>query len=117
MRLLFAAAIAAAAIAPVQGADTAQQAAMTSCAATWKTMPAANKAQTKYTDYMSSCMKGPTPGASMTMSAKPAASAANAMKMTAPAPGASMTMTAKPAASAANAMKMTAPAEAGSAAK
>lgn len=63
---------------PARAADTAQQDTMKSCAATWKTMSAAAKAKTKYTDYMSSCMK-----------AKPAAAAA-------PAPAAAMT--AKPAA-------------------
>ena len=50
---------------PARAADTAQQDTMKSCAATWKTMSAAAKAKTKYTDYMSSCMK-----------AKPAAAAA-----------------------------------------
>ena len=32
---------------------------MKSCAATWKTMSAADKAKTKYTDYMGTCMKAP----------------------------------------------------------
>ena len=95
MRLLFAAVIAAAAISPVQAADTRQQASMKSCAATWKTMAAADKAKTKYTDYMGTCMKkapaaaaaAPAPAASMAMTAKPAATAATSMKMAAPAGG------------------------------
>ena len=45
---------------PVRAADTAQQSAMKSCAATWKTMSAADKAKTKYTDYMGTCMKTPS---------------------------------------------------------
>ena len=89
MRLLFAAVIAAAAISPVQAADTPQQASMKSCAATWKTMAAADKAKTKYTDYMGTCMKAPAPAASMAMTAKPAATAATSMKMAAPAGGGS----------------------------
>ena len=60
---------------PAGAADTPQQGAMKSCAATWKTMAAADKAKTKYKDYMGTCMKAPA----MTMAAKPAA--ANAMKM------------------------------------
>ncbi len=103
MRLLFAAVIAAAAISPVQAADTPQQASMKSCAATWKTMSAADKAKTKYTDYMGTCMKAPAPAASMAITAKPAA------------PAGSMAMTAKPAATAATSMKMAAPAGGGSA--
>jgi len=89
---LFAAvcALAVAAI-PARAADTAQQGTMKSCAATWKTMSAADKGKTKYTDYMSSCMKAkptaaaPAPAAAMT--AKPAASSGSAMKMAAPAGG------------------------------
>ncbi len=53
---------------------------MKTCAATWKTMPAGDKAKTKYSDYMSSCMKAPAktavaakPAPSMAMTAKPAA--------------------------------------------
>lgn len=80
---------------PARAADTAQQGTMKSCAATWKTMSAADKAKTKYTDYMANCMK-----------AKPAAAAA-------PAPAAAMT--AKPAASSGSAMTMAAPAEGGKA--
>src|SRR5262249_36198358 len=41
---------------PAGAADTAQQGAMKSCAATWKTMSAADKGKTKYTDYMGTCM-------------------------------------------------------------
>ena len=97
MRLLFAAIIAAAAIAPACAADTPQQASMKSCAATWKTMSAADKGKTKYTDYMGTCMKkapaaaaaAPAPAASMAMTAKPAATAATSMKMAAPAGGGS----------------------------
>ena len=74
------------AVLPAQGADTAQQTAMKTCAANWKTMSAADKAKTKYADYMSTCMKAPAaPAASTAMTAKPAASS-------------SMAMTAKPAA-------------------
>ncbi len=75
-------------------ADTAQQASMKSCAASWKTVSDADKKKTKYTDYMGTCMK-----------AKPAAAAAPApaMKMAAPA------MKMSPS------MKMAAPAETGSA--
>ncbi len=97
MRLLLAAVIAAAAITSAQAADTPQQASMKSCAATWKTMPAADKGKTKYTDYMGTCMKkapataaaAPAPAASMAMTAKPAAKAADSMKMAAPAGGGS----------------------------
>ena len=95
MRLLLAAAVIVAAISPVQAADTPQQASMKSCAATWKTMPAADKGKTKYTDYMGTCMKkapaaataGPAPAASMAMTAKPKAAAADSMKMAAPTGG------------------------------
>ena len=72
---------------------------MKSCAATWKTMSAADKGKTKYTDYMGTCMKAsatpktagaaPAPAASMAMTAKPKATAANSMKMAAPAGGGS----------------------------
>lgn len=101
MRLLLAAVIAAAAISSAQAADTPQQASMKSCAATWKTMSAADKGKTKYTDYMGTCMKAnaapktagaapaPTPAASMAMTAKPAAKAGDSMKMAAPAGGGS----------------------------
>ena len=83
---------------PARAADTAQQSAMKSCAATWKTMSAADKGKTKYTDYMSTCMKAPS---------KPAAAAA------APTPAAAMT--AKPAASSSGSMMMAAPAGGGKA--
>jgi Protein of unknown function (DUF3761) len=97
MRLLLAAVIAAAATLSAQAADTPQQASMKSCAATWKTMPAADKGKTKYTDYMGTCMKkapaaaaaAPAPAASMAMTAKPAAKASGSMKMAAPAGGGS----------------------------
>ena len=79
------------AVPSVQAADTAQQSAMKSCAATWKTMSAADKAKTKYSDYMSGCMKAPaktttaaTPASgssSMAMTAKPAASSSSSMSM------------------------------------
>ena len=101
MRLLFAAVIAAAAVSPVHAADTPQQASMKSCAATWKTMSAADKGKTKYQDYMGTCMKanaapktagampGPTPASSMAMTAKPAKSGSMSMQMAAPAGGGS----------------------------
>ena len=58
----FAAVNAAAAICPAaSAADTPQQTAMKTCAGAWKTMSAADKAKTKYTDYMGTCMKGATP--------------------------------------------------------
>ncbi|HWM60898.1 MAG TPA: hypothetical protein VNN98_02050 [Rhizomicrobium sp.] len=93
MRLLFATAFICAAIAlPASAADTAQQTSMKTCAATWKTMAAADKAKTKYTEYMGTCMKGsaksaaaPVAAPAMAMTAKPAA----AMKMAAPAGGGS----------------------------
>ncbi len=97
MRLLLAAAVIVAAISPVQAADTPQQASMKSCAATWKTMSAADKAKTKYTDYMGTCMKAgatpktagaePAPAASMAMTAKPKAAASGSMMMAAPTGG------------------------------
>jgi hypothetical protein len=72
-------------------ADTAQQSSMKSCAASWKTVSAADKAKTKYTDYMGTCMKAPakaatapTPAMAMKAEAKPAA-----MKMATPAGGGS----------------------------
>lgn len=85
----FAAAMLSAAIAlPASAADTAQQTAMKTCAASWKTMAAADKAKTKYTDYMGSCMKGGGAAASsMAMTAKPAGSMSSAMKMAAPSGG------------------------------
>jgi len=98
MRLLFAAAVLSATLAtalalPAGAADTAQQTSMKSCAATWKTMSAVDKAKTKYTDYMGTCMKAPAaktaaaPAPAMTM-AKPAM-ASSSMKMAAPAGGGS----------------------------
>lgn len=95
MRLLLAAAVIVAAISPVQAADTPQQASMKSCAATWKTMSAADKGKTKYTDYMGTCMKkapaaaaaAPAPAASMAMTAKPKAAASGSMMMAAPTGG------------------------------
>jgi hypothetical protein len=89
---IFAAVLVSAAFAlPVQAADTAQQTAMKNCAATWKTTSAADKAKTKYQDYMGTCMKGGSAAApSMAMSAKPAMSSgsmSSSMKMAAPAGG------------------------------
>jgi hypothetical protein len=103
MRVLIAAALLAtfAAAGPSLAADTAQQTAMKDCAAKWKGVSAADKAKTKYQDYMSSCMKAPAAGATlvksptMTMSAKPAGgsmamkpAASGSMAMTAGKPGA-----------------------------
>ena len=97
---LFAAAVISAVfVLPAGAADTAQQGTMKSCAATWKTMSAADKGKTKYTDYMGTCMK-----------AKPAAAAAAA---TPASTSSSMSMSAKPAA--AGSMQMAAPAGGGSA--
>jgi hypothetical protein len=99
IQAVFTAAVICAAMAlPASAADTPQQAAMKSCAATWKTMSAADKAKTKYTDYMGTCMKAPaaktaaapTPAAAMT--AKPAAvsgSMSSSMQMAAPKGGGS----------------------------
>ena len=56
-------------------ADTPQQAAMKGCAAKWKTVSAADKAKTKYTDYMGTCMKAPATAAAApapAMAMKPA---------------------------------------------
>ena len=73
---------------PAGAADTPQQGAMKSCAATWKTMAAADKAKTKYKDYMGTCMKAPAPAAAAApaMTAKPMAKM-DSMKMAAPAAG------------------------------
>ena len=97
MRLhtIFAAAALAAAFAlPASAANTTQQTAMKSCAASWTAMSAADKAKTKHQDYMSSCLKGggktqaaSSMSSSMSMSAKPAA--AGSMQMAAPAGGGS----------------------------
>ena len=79
--------------APGRAADTAQQANMKSCAATWNGMSAAAKSKTTYKDYMSTCLKAPASTAAATpaaMTAKPAAATPAAM-------------TAKPAAAAAKA--------------
>ncbi len=93
--LFTAAAICAAMALPASAADTPQQSAMKSCAATWKTMSAADKAKTKYKDYMSTCMKAPAPAAAAAAApataAKPAmaSSMSSSMKMAAPAGGGS----------------------------
>jgi hypothetical protein len=92
MRLLFAAAVlsttlAAAIALPAGAADTTQQTGMKSCAATWKTLSAADKAKTKYTDYMGTCMKdgaktAAAPAPAMAMGGKPMMSGSmNSMKM------------------------------------
>lgn len=86
--ILCAAACAAAlTILPAQAADTAQQTAMKTCAANWKTMPATDKAKTKYSDYMAGCMKTPAKtttaaatAASMAMTAKPASGSSMSMQ-------------------------------------
>jgi len=79
---------------PATAADTAQQTAMKSCAASWTAMSAADKAKTKHQDYMSSCLKSggkaqaaASTSSSMSMSAKPAA--AGSMQMAAPTGGGS----------------------------
>ena len=84
MRLMIAAAAILVLAAPSFAADTAQQTAMKSCAAKWKAVPAADQKKTKYTDYMSTCMKAPAaaPAPAAAMTAKPAAPA-NSMAMTA----------------------------------
>lgn len=74
---------------PAGAAVTAQQTNMKTCAATWKTMSAADQAKTKYTAYMGTCMKSaaaPAPAAAMAAQPAPAASA---MKTAAPATGGS----------------------------
>jgi hypothetical protein len=93
MRKLFAIAVLAAIVTAgsALAADTAQQGVMKSCSAKWTAMTAADKAKTKHTDFMSSCMKAPSTTAATT----PAAAPAMAMK---PAAAGSMAMTAKPAA-------------------
>ena len=72
--------ISAALIVPAGAATTPQQTAMKTCAANWNAMSAADKAKTKHTDYMSSCLKGGA--SSMAMTAKPAAG--GSMTMAAP---------------------------------
>ena len=92
MRLMIALAVLGTVVATAGfAADTAQQSSMKTCAASWKTVPDADKKKTKYTDYMGTCMKAApakaaaAPAPAMTMAAKPAAG--NAMKMAAPAAG------------------------------
>ena len=78
-------------------ADTPQQSSMKTCAASWKTVPEADKKKTKYTDYMGTCMKAkdgpktvaaPAPAASMAMTAKkPKAGGSMSMQMAAPTGG------------------------------
>lgn len=68
--------------APGRAADTAQQANMKSCAATWNGMNAAAKSKTTYKDYMATCLKAPASTAAATpaaMTAKPAAATPAAM--------------------------------------
>lgn len=77
--------------APGRAADTAQQANMKSCAATWNGMTAAAKSKTTYKDYMATCLKAPA--------AAPAAATPAAMT-TKPAAATPAAMTAKPAAKA-----------------
>ena len=90
--LFTAAVLCAAMVLPASAADTPQQNAMKSCAATWKGMAAADKAKTTYKDYMSTCMKAPAPAAAAAaapapaMTAKPMAKM-DSMKMAAPAGG------------------------------
>ena len=76
--LVATAALAASFTLPASAADTAQQTAMKGCNANWSAMSAADKAKTKHTDYMSTCLKGggqasSSMSSSMSMSAKPAA--------------------------------------------
>lgn len=81
--IAFAAALAAVSFAaPGHAADTAQQANMKSCAATWNGMNAAAKSKTTYKDYMSTCLKAPASTAAATpaaMTSKPAAATPAAM--------------------------------------
>jgi hypothetical protein len=81
--LAFVAALAAVSFAaPGHAADTAQQANMKSCAATWNGMNAAAKSKTTYKDYMATCLKAPASTAAATpaaMTAKPAAATPAAM--------------------------------------
>jgi hypothetical protein len=96
MRVLIAAALLAtlAAAGPSLAADTPQQTAMKGCAAKWKGVSAADKAKTKYQDYMGTCMKtaGKDTSGAPAMAMKPAAS--GSMAMTAKPAGGSMAMTA-----------------------
>jgi hypothetical protein len=77
------------AILPVQAADTAQQSAMKTCAANWKSMAAADKAKTTHNEFMSTCLKAPgttaaaaapAPAPSMAMTTKSAESSSMAMQ-------------------------------------
>ena len=43
---------------PASAAISPQQSNMKNCAATWKSMSAADQGKTKYTAYMGTCMKG-----------------------------------------------------------
>ena len=87
MRTQFAIAVVAAVAAvtfaaPGRAADTAQQANMKSCAATWNGMAAAAKSKTTYKDYMATCLKAPASTAAATpaaMTSKPAAATPAAM--------------------------------------
>lgn len=82
MRTTIFAAMAVAAIAVAghaMAADTVQQATMKGCAANWKTVSPAEKAKTKYTDYMGTCMKA-KPQAAPAMAMKPEAMKGPAMK-------------------------------------
>ena len=68
--------------APGHAADTAQQANMKSCAATWNGMASSAKSKTTYKDYMATCLKAPASTAAATpaaMTAKPAAATPAAM--------------------------------------
>ena len=83
IRAVFTAALLSAALAvPAIAADTAQQASMKSCAATWKSMSAADKGKTKYTDYMGTCMKAPAKAAAAPAAAAPAPAAARSEEHT-----------------------------------
>jgi hypothetical protein len=86
--ILAAALISAAVALPATAAETAQQTAMKTCAAHWKTMSAADKGKTKYQDYMGTCMKDGGKSAS-SMSSMSSASMSSSMKMAAPAGGGS----------------------------
>ena len=81
---------AAAFAAPSHAADTAQQANMKSCAATWNGMAAADKSKTTYKAYMSTCLKAPasTAAAPAAMTAKPVAMTAKPATPAAAAPAA-----------------------------
>ena len=78
-----AALLCAALVSPASAANTPQQTAMKTCAANWNAMSATDKAKTKHTDYMSTCLKGGGTS-SMALTAKPAAGAMNSMSMASP---------------------------------